>query len=250
MQQGLAQFHIKSKALILATGHSARDVFYMLNNQKILIEAKPIAIGVRAEHQQQVIDSVQYHCSKRSQFLPPASYALKHQHDGRGIYSFCMCPGGIIAPAATDIGEVVVNGWSPSRRNNVFANSGIVVSITEEDVLPFKNAKELRFLELQKSIEEKAFVSGGSNLAAPAQRIVDFVNQRVSSNLPTCSYIPGINSVNLKEIFPASVTNSLAAAFVAFGKKMKGYVSNDAQLIGAESRTSSPVRIQIGRAHV
>ena len=243
VQQGLSQFHIKSKALILATGHSARDVFYMLNNQKVMIEAKPIAIGVRAEHQQQVIDAVQYHCSKRSPFLPPASYALKHQHDGRGIYSFCMCPGGIIAPAATGIGEVVVNGWSPSRRNNFFANSGIVVSITEDDVKPFVKAKELRFLELQKSIEEKAYICGGSNLAAPAQRMVDFVNQKVSSNLPACSYIPGINSVNLKEIFPESVTHSLSAAFVAFGKKMKGYYTNEAVLVGTESRTSSPVRI-------
>lgn len=141
VQQGATQYHIKSKALILATGHSARDVFYMLNNQRIMIEAKPIAIGVRAEHQQRLIDSVQYHCNTRNPFLPPASYALKHQHDGRGIYSFCMCPGGIIAPATTGIGEVVVNGWSPSRRNNVYANSGIVVNITEDDVQPFRKAK-------------------------------------------------------------------------------------------------------------
>ena len=243
VQQGATQYHIKSKALILATGHSARDVFYMLNNQRIMIEAKPIAIGVRAEHQQRLIDSVQYHCNTRNPFLPPASYALKHQHDGRGIYSFCMCPGGIIAPAATGIGEVVVNGWSPSRRNNVYANSGIVVNITEDDVQPFRKAKELRYLEFQKKIEQQAFISGGGNLAAPAQRMVDFVNQKVSSTLPSCSYIPGINSVNLTEIFPESVTASLAAAFVTFGKKMKGYYTNEAVLVGTESRTSSPIRI-------
>ncbi|HMR47417.1 MAG TPA: FAD-binding protein [Bacteroidia bacterium] len=243
VQQGATQYHIKSKALILATGHSARDVFYMLNNQRIMIEAKPIAIGVRAEHQQRLIDSVQYHCNTRNPFLPPASYALKHQHDGRGIYSFCMCPGGIIAPAATGIGEVVVNGWSPSRRNNVYANSGIVVNITEDDVQPFRKAKELRYLEFQKKIEQQAFISGGSNLAAPAQRMVDFVNNKTSSTLPSCSYIPGINSVNLNEIFPASVITSLAAAFVTFGKKMKGYYTNEAVLVGTESRTSSPIRI-------
>ncbi len=243
VQQGSTQYHIKSKALILATGHSARDVFYMLNNQRIMIEGKPIAIGVRAEHQQRLIDSVQYHCNTRNPFLPPASYALKHQHDGRGIYSFCMCPGGIIAPAATGIDEVVVNGWSPSRRNNVFANSGIVVNITEDDVQPFRKAKELRYLEFQKKIEQQAFISGGSNLAAPAQRMVDFVNSKTSSTLPSCSYIPGINSVNLKEIFPESIIASLAEAFVTFGKKMKGYYTNEAVLVGTESRTSSPIRI-------
>lgn len=243
VQQGSTQYHIKSKALILATGHSARDVFYMLNNQRIMIEGKPIAIGVRAEHQQRLIDSVQYHCNTRNPFLPPASYALKHQHDGRGIYSFCMCPGGIIAPAATGIDEVVVNGWSPSRRNNVYANSGIVVNITEDDVQPFRKAKELRYLEFQKKIEQQAFISGGSNLAAPAQRMADFVNNKTSSTLPSCSYFPGINSVNLKEIFPESVTASLAEAFVTFGKKMKGYYTNEAVLVGTESRTSSPIRI-------
>ncbi|MEO5570974.1 MAG: FAD-dependent protein [Bacteroidia bacterium] len=237
-------------AVILATGHSARDIFYLLQQQNILIEAKPLAIGVRIEHPQELIDAAQYHCKTRNEFLPPASYSLTHQAEGRGVYSFCMCPGGIIAPAATDVNEIVVNGWSPSKRNNPFANSGIVVSIEENDVKQFSNFKALRFLEYQKQIEQQAFIAGGKNLSAPAQRMADFVERKISSSLPSCSYIPGINSVMLDEIVPIEISTALREGLKSFGKKMpapifsgKGYFTNEAVLVGVESRTSSPVRI-------
>lgn len=236
-------YSIKADALILATGHSAHDVFYLLHEKKITIEGKPIAIGVRIEHQQKIIDAAQYHCDVRSEFLPPASYALTHQHDKRGVYSFCMCPGGIIAPAATAPNEIVVNGWSPSRRNNPFANSGMVVSITEEDVLPFKSKGELRFLEFQKQIEKQAFAAGGKTLAAPAQRVIDFVKNKTSADLPVCSYVPGVASANLNEVLSKSITDALRSSMPEFGKKIKNYYTNEAILVGVESRTSSPVRI-------
>ncbi len=238
-----SETNIKARALILATGHSARDIFYLLHDKGIAIEGKPFALGVRAEHDQRVIDAAQYHCAVRSPYLPPASYSLTHQHNNRGVYSFCMCPGGIIAPAATGIGEVVVNGWSPSKRNNPFANSGIVVSVTEDDVRDFSSYGELRFLKFQETVEKKAFIAGGGNLRAPAQRIADFVAGRMSSSLPTCSYIPGITSVNMQDMLPPFIAKGLSDAFVNFGKKIKGYHSNDAIITGVESRTSSPIRI-------
>ncbi len=236
-------YSIKADAVILATGHSARDVFYLLNEKKIAIEAKPIAMGVRIEHQQKIIDAAQYHCQVRSEYLPPASYALTHQHKNRGVYSFCMCPGGIIAPAATAPAEIVVNGWSPSRRNNPFANSGMVVSITEEDVLPFKNKGELRYLEFQKQLEQQAFVAGGKTLAAPAQRLIDFVQNKTSNDLPACSYVPGVTSANLNQVLSKNIAGALRAALPEFGRKIKDYYTNEAILVGVESRTSSPVRI-------
>ncbi len=236
-------FTLPTKAVILATGHSARDIFYLLHHRKIAIEGKPFALGVRAEHHQSVIDASQYHCADRGTYLPPASYSLTHQHNGRGVYSFCMCPGGIIAPAATAPGEVVVNGWSPSKRNNPFANSGIVVSVLEEDVQAFKKYGELRYLEYQKAIEQTAFVAGGSNLKAPAQRITDFVDAKNSASLPSCSYLPGVHAANLHHVLPTPIASALADAFIHFGKKIKGYYSNDAVLVGVESRTSSPIRI-------
>jgi uncharacterized FAD-dependent dehydrogenase len=235
--------HLKAHAIILATGHSARDVFYLLQRKKINIEAKPFALGIRAEHQQGIIDAAQYHCKERNPYLPPASYALSHQHEGHGVYSFCMCPGGIIAPAATAHGEVVVNGWSPSRRNNPFANAGIVVNVTEDDVKSFAKHGPLRFLEFQKKIEQQASESAGGNLKAPAQRMVDFVNGNTSATLPACSYIPGTTAVNLNTLFPAFITDALRAGFQRFGKQINGYYSNEAILVGVESRTSSPVRI-------
>ena len=231
-----------SDRVILATGHSARDIFYLLDKNKILIEAKPFALGVRMEHPQQIIDKLQYHCDIRSEFLPPASYAIANQSGDRGVYSFCMCPGGIIAPAATDQNEIVVNGWSPSKRNNPFANSGLVVSINEKDYST-KDATPLDALLYQQRVELKAFVHGGGKLKAPAQRLVDFVHGKISSDLPVNSYLPGLTSVMLNETLPEAVTIALRESLKVFGKKMKPLFTNEAVLVATESRTSSPVRI-------
>ena len=230
-------------ALILATGHSARDVFELLQQSNIYIEAKPFALGIRIEHPQRLIDKIQYHVENRSEFLPPSSYSLVHQSGAKGVYSFCMCPGGIIAPAATSPGEIVVNGWSPSKRNNPFANSGIVVSVDDTDFRPFAKEGPLAALRFQSSIEKIAFQNGGGLLQAPAQRMIDFINKKTSSSLPDTSYIPGVQSVQLDEVLTPSITTALREGLAAFGKKMKGYLTNDAVLLGVESRTSSPVRI-------
>ena len=234
---------IGSEAVVLATGHSARDIFELLHQKNLLIEAKPFALGVRIEHPQSLIDSVQYHCPTRGEFLPPASYSLVQQVNGKGVFSFCMCPGGIIAPAATNTNEIVVNGWSPSKRNNPYANSGIVVSVEEKNWQPYKKWGPLAAMHFQKEVEAKAFHAGGGLLVAPAQRMVDFTNNKVSSTLPDCSYLPGIRSAGLKEVLPPFIYESLQTAFKEFGKKMKGYLTNDAVVVATESRTSSPVRI-------
>lgn len=226
--------------VILATGHSARDIYELLNKKNILIEAKPFALGVRIEHPQQIIDSAQYHCDIRSEFLPPAYYSMVEQVKTRGVFSFCMCPGGIIAPCATNLNEIVVNGWSPSKRNNPFANSGTVVQITLDDVQGYD---PLRMLNFQSEIEQLAFEAGGGNLVAPAQRMIDFVENKLSIDLPKNSYLPGTKSVMLDNILPNFVSSSLRTALPLFGKKMKGYYTNEAILVGVESRTSSPVRI-------
>ncbi len=230
-------------SLILATGHSARDIYELLNKNKILIEAKPFALGVRIEHPQVIIDTIQYHCKDRGEFLPPASYSLTHQYNGRGVYSFCMCPGGIIAPAATGQEEIVVNGWSPSKRNNPFSNSGIVVSVNEQDYLPYKSLGPLAALKYQQKAEHNAYLAGKGKLCAPAQRMIDFVNGKISKDLPSCSYLPGITSSELSELFTKEINTALKEALQSFGKKMKGYYTNEAILVGVESRTSSPVRI-------
>ncbi|MBO9570733.1 MAG: FAD-dependent monooxygenase [Chitinophagaceae bacterium] len=231
-------------ALILATGHSARDIFLLLHKKNILIEAKPFALGVRVEHPQQLIDSIQYHCPARGEFLPPASYSLVQQTGDRGVFSFCMCPGGIIAPASTAAGELVVNGWSPSKRNNPFANSGIVAAVNEVDFSHLTSKfGALAAMELQSQTEKKAFKYGGGNFVAPAQRLVDFTNKKLSSTLPECSYVPGIHAAPINEILPSFIYTALSAAFKEFGKKMKGYFTNDAIVVATESRTSSPVRI-------
>jgi len=227
-------------SVILATGHSARDIYELLQHKNILVEAKPFALGVRIEHPQAIIDAAQYHCDIRSEFLPPAYYSLVEQVGSRGVFSFCMCPGGIIAPCATHKEEIVVNGWSPSKRNNPYANSGTVVQITLEDV---KGEDPLRMMHFQAEIEKTAFQLGGGNLVAPAQRMVDFVEGRVSADLPKNSYLPGTKSVMLKETLPDFVASSLKNALPVFGKKMKGYYTNEAILVGVESRSSSPVRI-------
>ncbi|KLT65253.1 NAD(P)/FAD-dependent oxidoreductase [Pedobacter sp. BMA] len=226
--------------IILATGHSARDIYELLHKKNILIEAKPFALGVRIEHPQEIIDAAQYHCDTRSEFLPPAYYSLVEQVGARGVFSFCMCPGGIIAPCATGENEIVVNGWSPSKRNNPYANSGTVVQVTLDDV---KGYDPLRMLNFQAEIEKRSFEAGGGNLVAPAQRMVDFVNNRLSIDLPKNSYLPGTKSVMLDNLLPEFVSQSLRAALPLFGNKIKGYYTNEAILVGVESRTSSPVRI-------
>ena len=234
---------IEANAVILATGHSARDIFQLLNDKKIQLEMKPFALGVRVEHQQALIDSLQYHSSARGHFLPPAAYSLVQQVQNRGVFSFCMCPGGIIAPACTSPGELVVNGWSPSKRNNPFANSGIVVTIEEKDVHHLSKYGPLAAMHFQQEVEQKAFKVGGGKFVAPAQRMVDFTKDKVSSSLPACSYLPGLRSVTLNEVLPPFIQTRLQRAFVEFGKKMKGYFTNDAVVVATESRSSSPVRI-------
>ncbi len=234
---------ISCDALIIATGHSARDIFHLLHNRGILIEAKPFALGVRVEHPQEIIDQLQYHCQTRSPYLPPASYSLVQQVDNRGVYSFCMCPGGIIAPCATAPGEIVTNGWSPSKRNNPYANSGMVVSILPEDYDPKGTGNPHSALNYQRAVEVSAFNLGGGGQTAPAQRLVDFTSKRVSTDLPKCSYQPGLRSAELRECLPPTVSNRLSEAFKAFGKSMPGYFTNEAVLLATESRTSSPVRI-------
>ena len=233
-------------AFILATGHSASDIYELLYHKKILIKAKPFALGVRVEHPQSLIDSVQYHCSARGEFLPAASYSLVQQVNGRGVFSFCMCPGGIIAPAATSPGQLVVNGWSPSKRNNPYANSGMVVQVEMSDIVQKKitnTTGELAMLQFQQYVEEKSFAAGGGKFVAPAQRMVDFSKGKLSADLPECSYQPGVKAVALNEVLPGFVYDAIAKGFIAFGKKMKGYFTNDAIVVATESRTSSPVRI-------
>lgn len=228
--------------IIVATGHSARDIYELFRNKGWLLEAKSFALGVRIEHPQSIIDSAQYHCSTRHENLPPAYYSLVEQVNGRGVFSFCMCPGGIIAPCSTEPGEIVVNGWSPSKRNNPHANSGTVIQINIEDV-PDAATNPFGLLEFQRQIEQQAFALGGGNLVAPGQRMVDFVENRVSTDLPMNSYKPGTRSVNLNEVLPHFVHNALRGALPIFGKKMRGYYTNEALLVGVESRTSSPIRI-------
>jgi uncharacterized FAD-dependent dehydrogenase len=215
----------------------------LLEEQQIHIESKSFALGVRVEHPQALIDSIQYHCPSRGAFLPPASYSLVQQVEGKGVFSFCMCPGGIIAPAATAPGEIVVNGWSPSKRNNPFANSGIVVSVEDKKLGAYKKYGALSALYFQQSVEEKAFAAGGGRLKAPAQRLVDFTRNKSSASLPACSYLPGIHAAPLNEVLPGFIHQALQTAFQEFGKKMKGYLTNDAVVVATESRTSSPVRI-------
>ncbi|WP_026260251.1 NAD(P)/FAD-dependent oxidoreductase [Segetibacter koreensis] len=245
----------EGESFILATGHSARDIFTLLFHKNILIEPKPFALGVRIEHPQSIIDSIQYHCSSRDEFLPPASYSLVQQVEDKGVFSFCMCPGGIIAPASTKAEELVVNGWSPSKRNNPFANSGIVVTCQAKDVADVKDYKDymnekkttinspLSMMHFQEMVEKKAYKAGGGKFVAPAQRLVDFCNNKLSASLPLCSYLPGISSNDLRSTLPPFIYHSLQEGFKSFGKKMKGYFTNEAVVVATESRTSSPVRI-------
>ena len=239
---------VKGEAVILATGHSARDIFYLLGKRNIALEPKAFALGLRVEHAQNLIDRIQYHCpADRGPYLPASSYSLVHQAmvkgKQRGIFSFCMCPGGFIVPAATAPGEVVVNGMSPSRRDSVFANSGIVVAVEEADFEKYRHEGPLAGLAFQSEIERLACRLAGGTQAAPAQRLVDFVEGKVSGQLLPTSYQPGVTSVDMGELLPDFLHQALRIAFREFGKKMKGYFTNDAQVLGVESRTSSPVKI-------
>lgn len=229
--------------VILATGHSARDIFELLYQKEIEIELKPIAVGVRVEHAQSLIDSIQYSCETRGEYLPPSPYSIVKQVESRGVYSFCMCPGGVIAPCATSPGEIVTNGWSSSRRARSTANSGIVVELTEEDFKPFEKYGPLAAMEFQRSIEQKAWEAGGKTQTAPAQKLMDFVEERMSSNLPKTSYSPGITPVQLRDVLPSQVQRSLKKGFRMFDKSMRGYLTNEAVVHAPETRTSSPVRI-------
>jgi uncharacterized protein len=239
---------LTGEAVILATGHSARDIFELLHAQNIHIEAKPFALGVRVEHQQNLIDRIQYHCgSDRGVYLPASSYALVHQAKfqgkERGVFSFCMCPGGFIVPSATSPGEIVVNGMSPSRRDSKYANSGIVVSVEGEDFKSYNEHGPLAAMYFQREIEQKACSVAGGTQTAPAQRLLDFVDKKTSASLLETSYQPGLASIDLREVLPPFISDSLRQGFLNFGGKMKGYLSNDAQIVGVESRTSSTVRI-------
>ena len=229
--------------VVLATGHSARDIFYLLHKKKITIEAKAFAIGVRVEHQQQLINQIQYHGDGENPYLPPASYSLVEQIDGMGVYSFCMCPGGIIAPCATEQEEVVTNGWSPSKRNNPYANSGIVVSVAPKDLPNYTSENPFVCLDFQKSVEKACWEAAGKTQRVPAQRMVDFIEGKVSVDFPKTSYQPGIVSVDLNKVLPPLIAVRLRKVFKMFGRKMKGYQTNEAVLHAPESRTSSPISI-------
>lgn len=236
---------MRVNAVVLATGHSARDIYELLHKKEISIKAKSFAMGVRVEHPQEIIDQIQYHCSgERDELLPAAAYSLVQQVNNRGVYSFCMCPGGFIVPAATANGEVVVNGMSPSRRNNKFANSGIVVELDiDRDFKKYEKFGALKGLEFQKDLEKIAFYAGGRTQTAPAQRLVDFVDGKLSTNLNDCSYQPGLNSAPLHSLLPKIIGSRLRKGFASFGQKMHGYYTNEANIVGVESRTSSPVNI-------
>ena len=236
---------LTATATVLATGHSARDIFRMLAAEGIRIERKDFALGVRVEHPQAIIDQAQYHCAVRDHYLPPASYSLVQQVEGLGVYSFCMCPGGIIAPCATAPDEVVTNGWSPSKRNNPFANSGVVVTISPEHARtnPRDPSDPLWGMHYQRDAEHAAWKAGGKRQSAPAQRLDDFIQGRASIDVPACSYPPGIVPWRVDELLPQEVSLRLREGFKAFGQKMRGYRTNEAVVVAVESRTSSPVRV-------
>lgn len=235
----------EAEAVVLATGHSARDIFRLLHYKGVRIERKDFALGVRIEHPQSIIDSAMYHCDVRDPFLPPASYSVVEQVQGLGVYSFCMCPGGIIAPCATANDEVVTNGWSPSKRNNPFANSGMVVGLSPNELAHHASGAdvELASMNYQRGIEHAAWKAGGMRQTAPAQRMDDFINARHSRDLPECSYPPGIVPYRVDELLPPEVSRRLREGMAAFGKKIRGYRTNEAVVVAVESRTSSPIRI-------
>lgn len=235
------------KAVILATGHSARDIYQLLFRKNIPIEAKPFALGVRIEHSQKLIDKIQYNQSEREENLPASSYKLVSQVEGRGVFSFCMCPGGLVVPAATAPGEIVVNGMSMSRRDSAYANSGTVVAVDLEDLKDFEKHGVFAGLEFQKSVEKAVFDFGDGSQTAPSQRMTDFINGKISNDLPGTSYIPGLYSAPVHELLPKEIYQKLRQGVIQFGKKMKGYFTEETNVIPTESRTSSPIRIPRNR---
>lgn len=235
------------EGVILATGHSARDIFELLRRREIDIESKPFALGIRVEHPQTVIDSIQYHCDTRGALLPPASYAMTAQTNynrkKRGVFSFCMCPGGFMVPSATVTGEVVVNGMSPSKRDSKFANSGIVVAVENEDLKGYEEHGDFKALAFQSEIEKKACEVAGGDQTAPGQRLVDFLHDKTSKTLPETSYQPGLKSVQFSSFLPSDINRRLTIGLKEFGSNSRGFITNDAVVVGVESRTSSPVMI-------
>jgi len=238
-----SEMEIFGDAVILATGHSARDIYYLLNKKGIRIDPKPFAMGVRIEHPQALINEIRYHTKEKNPNLPSAEYTLVTDVEERGVYSFCMCPGGIIVPAATSPGEIVVNGMSLSRRNSPFANSGFVVEVTKQEWTKYERFQPFAALMLQEELEQKAFGLANQTQSAPAQRVTDFVAERVSSSLPSCSYIPGLTSAPLHKELPSFIALRLRKALFNFDSKMHGYYTEEALLVGVETRTSSPIRI-------
>jgi len=233
----------RGEATILASGHSAKDIYYLLHDKGILIERKDFAAGVRIEHPQKLINSIQYHTKEIDPLLPTAAYSLVSQVEKKGVFSFCMCPGGIIVPSATAPEEVVVNGMSNAMRNSPYANSGIVVSIKQDELLDYHKYGVFAGLQYQQDLEKMAYIAGGKSQKAPAQRMIDYVNNKMSHDLPKTSYIPGVTNAPMHELMPKEINGPLRQAFGDFGKKMKGYYSEEAIILGVESRTSSPIRI-------
>ncbi len=234
---------IKGSAVILATGHSARDIYKLLDGLDITIEAKPFALGLRIEHPQSIIDKIQYNQTERSPYLPAASYSMACQVERKGVFSFCMCPGGLVVPAATSPGEIVVNGMSLSRRDSAFANSGIVTAIELDELENMGYAGVFASLDFQRDVETKMFNAGDGSQKAPAQRMIDFTEAKLSDTLNSTSYIPGLYSAPLHDLLPSSIYYRLSEGLKQFGKKNTSYFTNDANVIGVESRTSAPVKI-------
>ena len=234
---------ILGDCVILATGHSARDIFYLLHNKNIKIESKDFAMGVRIEHPQALINEIQYHTKEKNEFLPSATYSLSIQVDGRGVYSFCMCPGGIIVPASTSPDEIVVNGMSLSKRNSPFANSGLVVSVNSNDWKTYDSEDPFGGLKFQQDYEKQTFEWANKTQSAPAQRVTDFIKGKDSESLPRASYIPGLKSLPLHQLLPSIIRKTLQKALIIFDRRMKGYVTDEAIIVAAESRTSSPIRV-------
>jgi uncharacterized FAD-dependent dehydrogenase len=229
--------------VILATGHSARDIYYLLHKKSIRIEAKPFALGVRVEHPQALIDDIQYKHYQRNEELPAASYSLVCQAAGKGVFSFCMCPGGLIVPSATQPGEIVVNGMSMSRRDSPFANSGVVTSVELDDLIPWQKHGPFSALVFQAEAEQRLFAAGDGSQKAPALRLPDFLKGKLSSDLPKTSYIPGIYTAPLYELLPQFIYKRLREGLTDFGQQMRGYHTAEAIVVATESRTSAPVRI-------
>lgn len=233
-----------SGPVIMATGHSARDIYHMLKDRNVKIEPKGIAVGVRLEHPQHLIDCIQYHSKNgRGKYLPAAEYSMLTRVDDRAVYSFCMCPGGFIIPAASGPGQQVVNGMSPSNRGTRWSNSGMVVEVLPEDLMEYEHYGDLKVMKFQEDIERRYYEESGNTQNAPAQRMVDFVNGKESNDLPATSYAPGIHPARVDLLLPPIIAKRLQDGFREFGRKSRGFLTNDAILIGAETRTSSPVRV-------